>query len=139
MLGHWGIRFWSVKEKPTQARDAIKVTANVLVDQAKLSNVLRLSGPHIWLSPRIGQQSFDVYKPIWINGPLPQARIAHDKLPCSCGTIRSKKGFGIRVESAKFQEAYKILHANGATPTHLDPADSVCQYKLSPAPIGATS
>ena len=63
VLGHWGIRYWSSKGKPTQAKEATKVTTNVLVDQAKLSTVLRLSGPHIWLSPRVGQQSFDVYRP----------------------------------------------------------------------------
>ena len=139
VLGHWGIRYWSPKGKPTQAKEATRVTTNVLVDQTKLSSVLRLSGPHLWLSPRVGQQSFDVYKPIWISGPLPQVRIAHDKLPHSCGIIRSKKGFGIRVEADKFQEAYRLLHPNGPAPTHLGPPESVCQYKMSPAPIGATS
>ena len=137
--GHWGIRFWSQKGKPCQAREATKVSANILIDQVKLTSVLRTSGPSLWISPRTGQQSFGDYRPIWVPGPLSQVRIAHDKLPYSCGLIRSRKGFGIRVETSKYMEAYKILHPTGVAPTLMGPPGSACQYKLSPAPLGATA
>ena len=137
--GHWGIRFWSQTGKPCQAREATKASANILIDQVKLTSVLRTSGPSLWISPRTGQQCFGDYKPIWVAGPLSQVRTAHDKLPYSCGLIRSRKGFGIRVETSKYMEAYKILHPTGVAPTLMGPPKSAYQYKLSPAPLGATA
>eukprot|EP00438_Fugacium_kawagutii_P011167 Skav227741 [mRNA] locus=scaffold3513:164136:168659:+ [translate_table: standard] len=60
------------------------------------------------------------YKIIWCEGDLPQVTGLGSKTPHALGLVRNRagKGYGLRVEKSKFQEAWKQVYP-GTTPPEL--------------------
>ena len=139
IIGNWGLRFWSNKNKASRPKDATRITVNVMVAKDKLSLVLALSGQVLWMSPRLDQEEYSCYRPVWVPGTLQEVRIMHAKLQGGCGLIRSKRGLAIRVETTNFDNIRKTLVPEMAARPDIGPANALFDYKLSPAPVGATS
>ena len=138
-LGNWGTRYWSSKGKPARSHEATKFSTNLLVQEDKLDATLQKSGDLLWISPRLDQSAFTRYRPIWIAGTLETARIAHAKLAGACGLVRTRRGFGIRVESSQYDGCRRLLLPDEPQTPHLGRDSELWHYKLSPTPVGATS
>ena len=139
LLGNWGLRFWGSKGKPTRPHEAQKLTINVLVEEDKLDSFLQRSGDPLWISPRVDQPAFARYRPIWLSGSLDQVRVAHAKLAGACGLIRTKRGFGIRVPTDRFDECRRMLLPDEPAAPHLGRDSELWHFKISPTPVGATA
>ena len=138
-LGNWGTRYWSSKGKPARSHEATKFSTNLLAQEDKLDATLQKSGDLLWISPRLDQSAFTRYRPIWIAGTLETARIAHAKLAGACGLVRTRRGFGIRVESSQYDGCRRLLLPDEPQTPHLGRDSELWHYKLSPTPVGATS
>ena len=93
----------------------------------------------LWVSPRLDQTAFTRYRPIWIAGSLETVRIAHAKLAGACGLVRTRRGFGIRVENSQYEHCRRSLLPDEPQTPHLGRDSELWHYKLSPTPVGATS
>ena len=138
-LGNWGTRYWSPKGKPARPHEATKLSTNLLVQEDKLDVALQKSGDLLWVSPRLDQTAFTRYRPIWIAGSLETVRIANAKLAGACGLVRTRRGFGIRVENSQYKHCRRLLLPDEPQTPHLGRDSELWHYKLSPPPVGATS
>ena len=139
ILGHWGLRFWTQKGKTSRPSEASKMSVNVMIGEDQLAATLALSGQPLWMSPRLDQEAYKSFRPVWVPGTLQEVRILHDKLQGGCGLVRSRRGLGIRVETVNFEETRRTLFPHQDTRPDIGPASGLFDYKLSPAPIGATT
>ena len=139
LLGNWGLRYWNSKGKPVRPQEATKLSINILVEEGKLEGFLQKSGDPLWVNPRLDQPAFARFRPIWMPGTLEQVRIAHAKLAGACGLVRTRRGFGVRVDSARFEECRRQLLPDAPQTPHLGRDSELWHFKISPTPIGATS
>ena len=65
VIGNWGLRFWSNKNKSTRPTEATRISVNVTVAKDKLSSTLVMSGQLLWMSPRLDQEEYSHYRPVW--------------------------------------------------------------------------
>ena len=140
LQSNWGTRYFGPDGKVTEKSKSVKAALNILVTSSEVQPILRLSGPLLWVSPRVGQKEFARYKPIWLNETsLHAAQVQHDKISKAYGLVRSRRDLGIRVLISDFEQLRKVVHPTKAFMPALGPTEDVTLYKLSPTPIGATA
>eukprot|EP00438_Fugacium_kawagutii_P000765 Skav229099 [mRNA] locus=scaffold92:313791:319370:- [translate_table: standard] len=136
IISCWGR---SLRNGKTMAsvHDATSIQLHSAVSEAKLNSVLGLSGfNRIWASPKTEEGKItDDFRVIWMpaQAELQDLVIQSANLPGLCGLIKSRSSFGLRIQSARFQEAWAQIKPDEPLPSMISTHKV---YRIEPLPIG---